>query len=79
VPTVVFPEPLMTYSCFLARAATGHRADLSIGFYLRSIWTPNGFGAFGELRALPYYCSTAGLHPRRWVSVYEVRDYAPNR
>ena len=79
MPTVVFPDPLMTCSCLLACAPARHRANLSIGFYRRSVWAPNRFGAFGELRGLPYYCSTAGQHPRLWVSVYEVRDHAPDR
>jgi hypothetical protein len=35
--------------------------------------------SFGELRSLPYYCSTAGEHSYRRVNVYEVRNVAPNR
>jgi hypothetical protein len=50
---------------------------LSFTFYPRTSWTPNRFGAFGELRGLPYNCSTAGQHTHRWARVYEAGNYAP--
>ena len=52
---------------------------LSFALYPRTSWAPNRLGAFGELRSLPYYCSTAGQHTHRWAKVYEVGNHAPNR
>jgi hypothetical protein len=35
--------------------------------------------SFGELRGLPYYCSTAGKHSYRWVKANEVRNVTSDR